>query len=189
MRWTLLLFLAVLPVAACNSALPTQDTATKSPWQNFADAKAAYDGIVPLQTTGPELKAIGFDPYSTPNIAILSYLEIMQRFMPNDEIRVDDLEPGVRACIEGQSACQGYEFSPERIHAERVGDVIADMLNFHRHTITTGWSFSALVLLKDDVVLYKIWRGSPMIEQERDRRNPLGPLQDTGDLLRDQGPL
>ena len=179
------LLVLVLALAACeNGALPRGREIVESPWSSFDEAKAAYDQIDPGNTTIGELKTLGYDPHSTPNITILSYLDIIQRFMPNDSIKLDDLEPGVRACISARSACYGYHVHPQQLHGQRVGNVLADVFNFRRHTIRTGWTFSAIVLLKDDRVLYKIWSGEPNIASREDKHNPLGPLQSADDLAR-----
>lgn len=182
-RFGCLLAMGVL-LAACENALPKAKEITASPWDSFDQAKAAYDRIVPGETTVADLKALGYDPHTTPNIAILSYLDVIQRFMPNDSIGMDDLEPAVRACVEARSACHGYHVRPQQVRGKRVGNVFADVFNFHRHTIRTGWSFSAIVLLKDDHVLYKIWSGEPNISATEDKKNPLGPLQSADDVAR-----
>jgi len=47
----------------------------------FKEAKAAYERITPLETTHKEIHELGFDPFTTPNIRILTYLDIMNRFL------------------------------------------------------------------------------------------------------------
>jgi len=37
--------------------------------------------------------------------------------------------------------------------------------------------FDALLMLKHDVVVYKIWSGTPNIDKLDTSKNPLGPLQ------------
>lgn len=178
----------VLFVLACSEMLPDAQETTISPWKGFEDAKAAYEKIEPRKTTISDMKDLGFDPYTTPNVKILSYLEVIERFLPIDSIKVDDLDPGVRECIADREACSGYELNPRDIYSERVGDVVTDMFNFKRTTHRSGWSFRALIIFNRDTVVYKIWRGTPVIEEHARERNPLGPLQDSGDLLRSQIP-
>ena len=67
--------------------------------------------------------------------------------------------------------------------SERVGSFFLDFLNFRRTTEITGWRFNAVVVLKDDVVVYKLWGGRPMIKELNESRNPLGPLQGGGEKL------
>jgi len=149
----------------------------------------AYESIVPLQTTAEDLKAIGYDPFTAPNVRVLSYLEVIQRFMPKDAIHVDDLDAGLRRCIEAATDCWAYEVTPHFIHKEREGNVVLDVFGFKRTTVTTGWRFTAIVVLKTDIVHYKVWEGTPNIMEERTETTPLGPLQEVDDIVtRSVGP-
>jgi len=179
----LVVFITLL--GGCSSSLPRVEKKLGSPWDSFAEAQTAYDLIIPGRTTREELQRIGFNPYSAPNIRILNYLSIVNRFMPNDSITLDDLDPAVRGCIQARQACQAYEAKPSLIVSQRTGNVMSDTLNFRRSIIETGWSFEALILLQDDTVVYKLWGGTPMLDEVTDHRNPLGPLQDTGGMARD----
>jgi hypothetical protein len=44
----------------------------------------------------------------------------------------------------------------------------------------TGWEFNAFIVLKNDLVVYKISGGKPKIDELVDQKKPLGPLQDIG---------
>ena len=66
------------------------------------------------KTTVEDLKELGFDPFENPNIRVLNYLEITQRFIPNASIRLVDLHPAIRACLEAKTACQGWRNFPGR---------------------------------------------------------------------------
>lgn len=176
----------LLLLTACSFMLPEGKETTESPWHSFAQAKAAYDKVIPGTTTLADLKALGFDPYSTANVAVMSYLDIIQRFIPNNSIKYDQLAPEVRACLDMLEKCQGYEVSPQEVHSERTGDVITDAFGFKRKTVRTGWSFNAVILFDNGTVVYKIWRGKPFIKERSTTNSPLGPLQNSGDLLRSQ---
>ncbi|MGH8246535.1 MAG: hypothetical protein ACREUU_08885, partial [Gammaproteobacteria bacterium] len=89
--------------------MPTEDRRPRTPWTNFNDAQAAFDKIVPHKTTVADLKDLGFDPHSTPNVRILTYLDLINRFIPNNSISLNDLQPDVRACIESKDCCHAYE--------------------------------------------------------------------------------
>jgi hypothetical protein len=172
---------AVLGVTACgHGLLPTLKQTTNSPWSDFSTAKASYDRVVPGRTTVAELHALGFDPQKTPNVKRMSYLEVITAFMPNPSMRKQDLDPGVRACIEAHDSCYAYSVTPGIVNAQRHGNVLADMFSFHRQTTTTGWKFSALLVIRDDTVAYKVWSGEPNIAREEDNKQPLGPLQNIG---------
>lgn len=173
------IFILSLMMSGCSSLLlPSVETATKSPWQSFADAKKAFDKIVSNKTTREDLKTLGFDPFETPNVSLITYLELTQKFMPNQSIRFDDLDPDVQACLKAKESCQGYDVSPKVLHSKRYGNVALDLFNFRRKKLTTGWHFAALIVLKKDLVVYKLWGGEPKISEFEDKKNPLGPFQD-----------
>ena len=181
---TMALLLVVLVSSGCSGGLlPSVKQTVKSPWQSFEDAKKSFDKIMPHQSTVEDLKRLGFDPFETPNVKLVTYLELIQRFMPNQSITFADLDPGIRTCLQAREACQGYEVTPQITNSKRYGNVVLDLLNFRRKTITLGWRFFALIVLKDDLVVHKIWGGSPGISEFEDKKNPLGPFQDIGEVL------
>lgn len=176
LRWATLC--VIMFTAGCGSLLPRTRLDVKSPWSSFDEAKLAFDTVIPNQTSGKDLPAIGFDPFAGTNIRILTYLDVMNRFMPNPSIQKENLDPAIQNCIEVQERCRAYEFEPKAISSKRYGNVLLDILNFRRKTVDTGWQFNALIVLIDDSVVYKLWGGRPHIEERKDVVNPLGPLQD-----------
>ncbi|MEH6467991.1 MAG: hypothetical protein V7725_00085 [Porticoccus sp.] len=178
LNWWLLSMVAMMLVS-CSGALPKGEAKTKSQWNSFEEAKASYDSIILYETVLSDLQALGFDPYSTPNVRILSYLDIIRTFSPNDSVKSEDLPPSVRTCISAREKCLGYEASPGVSKSVRVGNLFMDLLKFKRDRIETGWSFNALIVIDHGIVVYKIWNGVPIIDEEETRNNPLGPLQDS----------
>lgn len=170
--------------AGCSAMLPSIDKITRSPWQSFGEAKKSFDKIIPEKTTTQELKQLGFDPFVTPNVKLITYLEIVQKFVPNESIALEDLPPGVRHCLAAKEDCKGYEVKPQVLFSKRYGNVMLDLLNFRRKTVTTGWKFDALIILEKDLVVYTLWGGEPQVEQFEDKRNPLGPFQEVGEVLK-----
>lgn len=177
-------FLAlVLAPTGCGSLLPSIKETTRSPWKTFDEAKNAFDKIIPYETTTAELQRLGFSPFSTPNVRIITYLEIIQRFMANPSIKKEDLDEGLQTCITARDNCKAYEIQPKFIFNERYGSVLMDIFNFSKKTHQSGWEFTALVVLVDSTVVYKLWGGKPEIDENKEIKNPLGPLQDVSDLL------
>ena len=175
-----------LILASCSGPLPKGTDTIKSPWSSFEQAKNSYDNIVLHQTTTSELQALGFDPYKTPNVKILSYLDIIEKFSPNDSVKAEDLPPSVRTCLTSREACLAYEATPGVYTSTRVGNVFLDLFKFERKSIESGWFFNALIVLDHDLVVYKIWSGTPIIDAEKTRNNPLGPLQEpVGSIMKD----
>ncbi len=180
LRYQTRLFTALLlglSLYGCSNALPRTEDTTRSRWNSFAEAMADYEKIIPYVTTVEALKDLGYDPYTQPNIKILSYLDITQRFMANQSITLDDLDPGLSFCIQSRTLCQAYEARPSKTKTKRVGNVLMDLMTFKRRTIASGWSFNALVVLNDGIVVYKLWSGDPYMTGDKLRKNPLGPLQ------------
>lgn len=175
-----LLIVLCLGTFGCGSLFPSEKRTVKTPWGNFKDVKNAFDQVIPYQTSADDLVKLNFDPYTTSNITILTYLEIMQRFMPNPSISRDDLDPGIRECLAVRDACQAYEMRQQNLNQERYGNIMLDIFNFRRQTQKSGWEFNVLIVMKHDLVVYKLWSGKPNLDETVDTKNPLGPLQDLG---------
>jgi len=178
---SLLALLLICGLSGCASSkyLPSSKDLTRSPWNSYDEIKAAFDQIQPYQTDTTKLKELGFAPEVTPNVQILNYLDIIQRFLPNQSITTKDLDGGLQDCLASRDHCQAYEIRIHHTDAERYGNVMADLFNFRRRTTITGWEFQALIVLKDDLAVYKLYSGRPNINEFRDRKNPLGPLQNS----------
>jgi len=166
---------------SCGGALPKGESTTKSQWDSFAEAKLAYDKIICHETTLLELEKLGFSPYSTPNVRILSYLDLIRRFNPNNSVKSEELPKSVRECLMGLEECFAYEATPGIRLSERSGNVVLDLLKFKRKKNITGWQFNALIVIDHGVIVYKIWSGTPIIDKVETEKNPLGPFQDSAD--------
>jgi len=170
---------AAASLGGCASwLLPSNSQTTESPFHNYKSAEDAYNRITPYVTTVTELKSRGLNPYSTPNIKVLNYLDLVPRFLPQASLRQEDLDPAVRACLSARDSCTGWLAEPSMLASDRTGNVPLDVLGFERETTSTGWKASMLLLIQNGVVVYKLWSGTPsIIETKRDTK-PLGPFQD-----------
>lgn len=182
-RWAVLAGVVILS-GGCAALLPRADTITKSKWTSYQEAQAAFDRIIPHQTTVSELKALGFDPQSSPNTRSLTYLDVIQRFMPNQSITKEDLDRSVRECVEALEQCRAAELELSETRSRRLGNLLLDLTGFRRETRETGWQFKALLLIRDDVVVYKLAAGQPLIDRVEKRVRPLGPLQEIDWIFR-----
>ena len=174
----LLCLALVTTTTGCKSMFSSSSQKARASWQNFDEAQVAFDKIVPHKTTVSELKSMGFDPLATPNIKILTYLDLIQRFIPNASISMDHLQPDVRVCIESKDCCHAYEMDLDMTDNKRFGNLALDVFGFKRSTKTTGWRFKALVIVKDDVVAYKLRSGEPNVDRIEKKVKQLGPLQE-----------
>lgn len=169
---------AVWLTTGCASMHSSGRSTAKSPWPDFAAAKAAFDRIEPGRTTLAELRTLGFDPYTNPNVRILNYLDIQNRFLPNQSVRLEDLPAPVRQSLAAQEQSVAYELDLTVISSQRYGNLFLDVFAFNRKTHETGWNFKALVLLNHDQVLYKLWSGQPNVDRFEQKKRPLGPFQE-----------
>jgi hypothetical protein len=177
MKQVLALALVSCLASGCSFLLPRQHEATYSAWQTYQEAQGAFDQLKPGQTTVAELKGMALDPSSNPNITILNYTDVLRRFLISQSITLNDLDEGVRICITAKIGCRGFEVNQKILNKQRNGWFLLDLLGFKRDTEISGWQFSGLILMKDDVVVYKLTGGQPSIVGKESTQNPLGPVQ------------
>jgi hypothetical protein len=169
--------------AGCTNMLPRSQEITASPWQSYREAQQVFDLIVPGQTTAEDLRDLQLDPDKVPNIAILNYSDVLRRFMLNQSVTLADLDHGVQECVRAKAVCRGLEINQRLVKKHRNGSFWLDVFGFKRETHTEGFRFNALVLLKDNVVVYKLTGGQPVIQESEHTQNPLGPIQSIGNKL------
>jgi hypothetical protein len=173
----------VLATTGCKSMFVSENHRSVTKWETFDDAETAFEKIVPHQTRVTDLKDLGFDPHTTPNIKILNYLDIIERFIPNSSITMEDLHPDVRHCIDLKEGCMGYELDLDIQRKKRFGNLALDMAGFTKKTQVYGWNYKALVLMKDGVVVYKLRSGQPNVDKIERKIKPLGPIQEIDNLI------
>ncbi|MBI5409703.1 MAG: hypothetical protein HZA14_10095 [Nitrospirae bacterium] len=172
-------------MASCSSLLPSvKETTPSNYWKNFDEAKEAFEKIIPHVTTVRELHSLGFDPFSSPNVKIMTYLDVIQRSMANTTIKKEDLDEGIQKCISAKAGCSAYEIHLRSSFTKRYGNVFLDLFNFKRLSKESGWEFQAFIIIVEDTVVYKLWGGRPIIDESREVKNPLGPLQDPSDIIK-----
>jgi hypothetical protein len=175
--------LTVCLLAGCTGLLPRSKEVTASPWATYREAQATFDLIIPGKTTAEDLKALDLDPEKVPNIAILNYSDVLRRFMLNQSVTLSDLDRGVQECVMAKTVCRGLEINQRLVQKHRNGSFWLDIFGFKRETHIEGWRFNGLVLLKDNVVVYKLTGGQPVIHESEHTQNPLGPVQSIGNKL------
>lgn len=177
--------LITLALVGCGGLglLPYRSEIPNSGFKSYSDVKQAYGAITPGATRASDLGPLGFDAARTPNVEVLSYLGVIERFMPRDSIHFDNLAPAVQSCIDARDRCTAYVFKPSRLHEERRGSIFLDIMGFQHTTVGTGWSAEVILLVQDGRVAYKVMSGHPRIEGLHDSVQPLGPLQDIGGTM------
>ena len=174
--------LVTLVLVGCGGLglLPSKTDVKNTSFKSYKAVEVAYQQIAPGDTRTVDLGQIGFDPNDLANVEILSYLGVIERFIPRDSIRFDSLDPVVQKCIEARDRCTGLVFHPERLHEQRLGNWFLDILGFDRTTVNYGWSAEIVLLAMDGRVAYKVMSGRPHIEDFHHSIQPLGPFQDLG---------
>ena len=168
-----------LGLSGCSALLPSSKETSGSGggWQTYEDAQSTFERIVPGKTTHAELKELKLDPSLNPSVTLLHRAEVTTRFIPNSLITLADLDEGVRTCIEAREQCRAFEVNHVATQQKRKGNAALDIVRVYRETHTAGWRFTALILMKDGVVVYKLTGGQPLIHQIEAKRDNLAPLQ------------
>lgn len=161
--------------------LPRGSTDAPSRFTSYTEAQAAAERIVPFQTPAAALPSLGFDPAEGRNVTLIPYPEIVARLAPYSGVALDQLDPGIRACIMARTECRAYLFHFERQDRRREGGFWGDFFNVRRTTNVTGWWFEALVVVSDGTVLFRNVAGQPHMERVEKQLNPLGPFQPAGE--------
>src|SRR5215475_8203159 len=174
----------ILMLGGCGGMLlPSQSELDASAFSSYGDVQGAFEQITLEKTDTQDLAKLGFDPHQSPNVAVLSYLDVVERFMPNSSIAFDRLDPAVQACIFARTACEGYVFKAEHHSFARSGSLFLDLFGFVHTTTETGWTAQVLVLVMNGHVTHKIMSGQPNIRVVRDDVQPLGPVQNLSGTL------
>ena len=174
---TLSVVLALVTLSGCMALLPRSESGAKSQWANFDSATQNFNRIKPYETDKSQLAALGMDPVSNPNVTILNYSDVIRRFIPSSAVASENLDRGISECIAAKNECSAYEIDVKTLQKKRNGNFWLDALNFKRHTDISGWRFTGLIVMKGDLVVYKLSGGQPRIQEAEVTRNPLGPFQ------------
>jgi hypothetical protein len=176
-----LVLAACLVAAGCSTLLPSSRSEVVSDWKSYADAVASLAAMAPYTATRQSVHAQGLDPKTNPAITVLHFADVLQRFAAATLIKPEDVDRGIRDCLQAGRRCSGYAIAVEKLHRRRTGNFWLDSLNFRRETVTDGWRVDVLLVFVDDGLVYQLIGGRPTINAVDLRRNPLGPLQGWGD--------
>lgn len=175
------LLAATFLIAGCARLLPKAQSEVHSPWGNFEEARTTFERIEPDRTTASDLRSRGIDPYTSDNVKLLSYSDILLKFPVANGWSRDSLDSGLRRCLEAGKHCIGYSIEVHDVKRDRVGGFWEDTLGFKRIVDVSGWTFNGLILLVDDRVVYTLYGGQPNVREKETSRQPLGPVQNLGD--------
>lgn len=149
-------------IAGCSALLPRSRAEDISPFQSYDAARQALESVVPYHTTLQDLKTLGFDVQASANVQQVPYPQWVG-VLAHPNVPLDRSDVGIRDCIAAEQACRSYTFRFGNLKQERRGSFLADFLNFRRITLTHGWRFEGVVLVRDGVVLFRNHGGQPKI--------------------------
>jgi hypothetical protein len=178
---TALILCSGLLAGGCSTLLPSSRTEVVSVWTSYEDAVKSLAAIAPYTSTRQSVHLQGLEPSNNPAITVLHFADVLQRFASATLIKPEDVDRGIRDCLRAGKQCTGYAITVQKLHRQRIGNFWLDSLNFRRETVTTGWRVEVLMVFVDDVLVYQLVGGRPIVSERELRRNPLGPLQGWGD--------
>ena len=171
------LFLLVV-CSGCKTLLPSGENKAIGKWRTYQQAEEVFTKIVPNTTTTNDLKQLGLDFRTTPNLKKLTYLDVMARFNLDSSVFMEiKLPPGIKGALNKHNRCIGYELSLKSNSNKRIGGFWKDILGFQQITRAHGWEFTGLIVIVDDIVVYVLTSGSPKVESMNSEKSPLGPFQ------------
>src|SRR5262249_31974754 len=145
--------IAVLLLVGCGtlSLLPQAEPGPN--FTNFAQLETAYDRIA-TGTPASQLRLEGFDP-SASGAQVLSYLGIIERFVPADSHKSDALAEPVKDCIAARNRCTALVFRPAGLKPAPTGSLMRDMLGLARSAVSNSAPAAVTLFLQDGRVAYK----------------------------------
>lgn len=174
---------AMVSLIGCSNLLPNESKATQTRWTSYEQAETEFSSIKPGETTLKQLKAMGLDPATTANIMLLSHADLLRRLEAVAVFEGATLDPAIKVCVTVRQKCYAFHLEQTLLKRERVGNFWLDVLNFKKTTDVTGWNFDALIIISNELVVYKTWSGKQKIHEIEQQRHPLGPLQGIGSSL------
>ena len=103
----LLLFAALVILLGCGAAVLAWPRGASDPALRAQIQSSDYRHLRPGVTPASDLSRLGFD---TRNAVRLSYLGVVEQFMPGDSFGFDTLDPAVQSCFEARDRCIAYFF-------------------------------------------------------------------------------
>lgn len=158
---------AVLAFVGCGALmlLPRQNDPVPVRLMTMRDLAAAYERVQPGLTRASQLTRIGLDPGAA-NAQALSYLGVIERFMPHDSVRFDRLDAALQDCIEARDHCTALVF-------RAGGHASAPAHNEFLSAFGLGASAAAVqsvpeitLLLRDGRVAFKMMTGMPQAREQ-----------------------
>ncbi len=170
---------AVFFGCAGHKLLPSSDATNASTLNSYGKTYAAFKSVKLRETTIADLKKMGF---LDAGYRVNNFVEIRNYFLgSNPSYDIKNLPDGVQQCLEAKENCQGYKISVNVIHKKYVGSFWKHTFGFKKEQDIISWNCRMLFVIVNDVVVYKLWSGTPENKEHTTDKKPLGPLQGIGE--------
>ena len=155
--------IAVLAMVGCGALtlLPRQNDPVPVRLVTIKDLAAAYGRVQPGTTRATQLTAMGFD-LGMANSQALSYLGVMERFMPRDSVRFDRLSAAVQDCIVARDHCTALVFRSMERARSSAGAGILTAFGLGAAAAGTERPPEVTLLVRDGRVTFKMISGLPV---------------------------
>jgi hypothetical protein len=163
----LVVTLAVLGLGGLTLLPRSTDTASAH-IGSLKDLASAFARVQPGRTRASQLAGLGFDT-TTPNVQVLSYLGVMERYMTGASTSFDRLDTALQNCIEARDRCTAFVFKP----GEAASGGMFASLGFGAHAAGRGAEVTLLV--QNGRVAYKAMTGMPPAPAPRRLATPVVP--------------
>ena len=166
------ILVVTLAVLGCGilTLLPRQPDSSANEFKSLKDLASAYARIQPGQTRASQLAGLGFDT-TTPNVQVLSYLGVMERYMTGDSLKFDHLDGALQSCIEARDRCTAFVFKPG--DQQLSGGMLA---TFGFGAANAAARVAEVTLLvQNGRVAYKMMTGMPQMAAARHVAPPAPP--------------
>lgn len=173
--------LLALGLAGCSGLLPRGSSVASSPFSTYDEAKAAFGPHRALQDLGGPAGRSGVRPAEQRQRHRHSLPRRWRgsRRTPARRWRRSTVACAT-ACWRSRPVAPMCTASASKAASARANSS-SDFFNFRRITHIEGWRFEAMVVARDDLVLFKNVGGEPRIDVTERQVNPLGPFQSGGE--------
>jgi hypothetical protein len=127
-------------------------------FSSLKELASAYLRVQPGRTRASQLAGMGFDT-ATPNAEVLSYLGVIERFMPSDTVKFDHLDEALQNCLEARDRCTALVFKQDEVKVQSAG--MFSLFGIGSAKAATA-SPEVTLIVQDGRVAYKMIRGVPL---------------------------
>jgi len=182
-RKLMILSLAIMALVGCagiNAKLMPSNREIVRGLGNYNDIETLYNNIIPGKTTIADLKKMGLDPKTTPNVTTFNYLDVKNMFLTNPSEKLEDSPLEIQDCVKNKELCLGHAYGPYKdTNTDGQGQIITRVAKCEKIDLITGWELGFFLFRKGDLVVYKLpGKDMPKIHTIKKEKRPLCFLQE-----------